>query len=94
MAGTDQSAALQAQFDYAAKCRVHTQMMPAIAKDVSGRQTGEAVYAYWIKESDRLGKKLGRTKEQLELDYLLIEIKADMDLLMDCAKKTKGVFKD
>lgn len=54
---------------------------------------GDAVHAYWIKESDRLGKQLGRTQEQLEFDYLLIEIKPDMDLLMDCAKNTKGVFK-
>jgi hypothetical protein len=93
LAGGDEATELKTQFDYAAECRVHTQLMPSMAKNERGRQMGEAVFAYWVRESDRLGKKLGRTQDQLELDYLLIEIKADMDLIMNCAKNTKGVFK-
>jgi hypothetical protein len=94
LAAADQPAQLKDKFDYAAKCRVHTQLLPALSKDPRQQETGAKVHAYWIKESDRLGKKLGRSKEELEIDYLLIEIKPDMDLIIDCAEKSKGVFKD
>lgn len=85
---------VQTRFDYAAKCRVHTQMLPDLSNDPKMKAAGRKIFSYWTKESDRLGKELGFNKEQLEWKYLVIPITADVELLQDCSSNAKGVFKD
>ena len=85
---------LQNRFDYAAKCRVHTQMLPAIWNDNQRQHKyAEKIYSYWIKQSDTLGNKLDLSPKALEFQYLLIEIKPDIDFINDCIKNTKGIKK-
>lgn len=78
-------ATVEEQFEEAARCRVHSEMLPAVlAENPNGRQLGEAVYAYWIRESNRLADELGLTQDERTWRYLVIEITADTDLLRAC----------
>ncbi|WP_404479680.1 hypothetical protein [Novosphingobium sp. BL-52-GroH] len=72
-------------FDHAARCRVHTQMLPAVFTENPARQRwGRIVYDYWSKRSDLLAQDAGIKPEQREISYLLIPITADMDFINTC----------
>jgi hypothetical protein len=89
----DKNSSLEAQFDYAAKCRVHSVLFGATGKTAQDFAIADKLKAYWYKESDRLGKKLGLKGDALAFRYLVYPITADMELLVSCAKNSKGVFK-
>jgi hypothetical protein len=80
----------QAAFDHAARCRVHTQMLPAVFADNPARQRwGRIVHDYWIERSDRLAPDAGITPERREISYLMIPITADMDFINGCIDDAK-----
>ena len=86
-AGNGQTDA-KAQFDHAATCRVHTQLLPMIAKkDPVSQAAAKTIYDYWIKTSDKRGLEAGHKPEALEFQYLLIPIKPDEALIDRCVKE-------
>lgn len=79
---------LQQQFDRAALCRVHVQMLPNLVKKTDEAQKfATFVQDYWIKRSDSLWSEMGRDPSSAEWAYLLIEIKGDEELIKGCAKE-------
>ncbi|MBB3034243.1 hypothetical protein [Alteriqipengyuania lutimaris] len=79
-------ASLHERFGEAAKCRVHTEMLPALFEGDEARvRTGRRIYRYWVGESDRLGSELDLEGDELSLRYLLIPITPDEALLRECS---------
>jgi len=84
------AATVAAELDHANKCRVHTQMLPTVFADNAGRKRwGEAVSAWWTKESDRLAARLGLSAGDAEIRRLLIPITPDMDFINACVGEAK-----
>jgi hypothetical protein len=78
------------EFNHAAKCRVHTELLPAIMTESPRRQQwGRAVFAYWVARSDQLGIRSGFSAEELPMRYLMIPIKSDMDFINGCIEEAK-----
>lgn len=78
------------EFNHAAKCRVHTELLPSImVEDPRRQQWGRAVFAYWVKRSDRLAARAGFKPEEVSTRYLMIPITADMDFINGCIEEAR-----
>lgn len=79
---------VQQQFNRAAWCRVHAQLLPAMVKQTDeGRAFAAYVHDFWIKRSDALWIKMGKSPESAEIAYLLIEITPDKERIKQCVSE-------
>ena len=78
------------EFDHAARCRVHTELLLAVFYETPKRKAwGQKIFAYWVKRSDKLGLRAGFTEEALPTRYWLIPVTSDMDFINGCIDKAR-----
>ena len=77
LAGQTVSATASTEYETAVKCRAYAPVYtPALSRMLSPQQA-EKFADYWVVKTEKLGKKAGRTPQQVYASTLVISLKAE-----------------